>query len=61
MSGAVTVLSKQLCGGIYLVELLGEKTPYSLLPVLLTMVIAFSTGTSCDTYAIMFPLAKPSP
>ena len=36
--------------------------PYWLLPVclqLLTMIIAFSTGTSWGTYAIAFPLAMP--
>lgn len=58
----IGVLSKQLGGGIYLVELLGEQIPYWLLPVLLqllTMLIAFSTGTSWGTYAIAFPLAMP--
>jgi Na+/H+ antiporter NhaC len=58
----IGVLSKQLGGGIYLVELLGEQIPYLLLPVLLqllTMLIAFSTGTSWGTYAIAFPLAMP--
>jgi Na+/H+ antiporter NhaC len=58
----IGVLSKQLGGGIYLVELLGEHIPYWLLPVLLqllTMLIAFSTGTSWGTYAIAFPLAMP--
>jgi Na+/H+ antiporter NhaC len=58
----IGVLSKQLGGGIYLVDLLGEQLPFWLLPVLLqllTMLIAFSTGTSWGTYAIAFPLAMP--
>ncbi|MCV2884667.1 sodium:proton antiporter [Aestuariibacter sp. AA17] len=61
---AITIggISKQLGGGLYLVDLLGEDLPYYLLPVvlqLLTMLIAFSTGTSWGTYAIAFPLAMP--
>lgn len=58
----IGVLSKQLGGGIYLVESLGEHIPFWALPVLLqlmTMVIAFSTGTSWGTYAIAFPLGLP--
>lgn len=61
---AITIgaLSKEIGGGLYLVELLGGQIPYWLLPLLLqliTMVIAFSTGTSWGTYAIAFPLALP--
>lgn len=55
-------LSQQVGGGLYLISLLGESLPYWLLPVtlqLLTMAIAFSTGTSWGTYAIAFPLAMP--
>ncbi len=55
-------ISKEAGGGIYLVELLGESLPYWMLPVLLqvlTIVIAFSTGTSWGTYAVAFPLAMP--
>ncbi|MFT4941603.1 MAG: Na+/H+ antiporter NhaC [Paraglaciecola sp.] len=58
----IGMLSKQLGGGIYLVQLLGNEIPFWLLPVLLqllTMIIAFSTGTSWGTYAIAFPLALP--
>lgn len=58
----IGVLSKQLGGGIYLVESLGEHIHFWALPVLLqlmTMVIAFSTGTSWGTYAIAFPLGLP--
>ncbi|GAB2685979.1 Na+/H+ antiporter NhaC family protein [Aliiglaciecola aliphaticivorans] len=61
---AITIgtISKQLGGGIYLVDLLGEQMPFWILPVvlqLLTMLIAFSTGTSWGTFAIAFPLAMP--
>lgn len=61
---AITVgaISKEIGGGIFLVEQLGDKLPYWLLPLflqLMTMVIAFSTGTSWGTYAIAFPLAMP--
>lgn len=55
-------ISKEIGGGLYLVSLLGEQLPYWLLPIalqLLTMIIAFSTGTSWGTYAIAFPLAMP--
>lgn len=55
-------ISKDIGGGLYLVSLLGEQLPFWLLPVvlqLMTMVIAFSTGTSWGTYAIAFPLAMP--
>lgn len=55
-------ISKEIGGGLYLVSLLGEQLPFWLLPVtlqLITMVIAFSTGTSWGTYAIAFPLAMP--
>lgn len=61
---AITIggLSKQLGGGLYLVDLLGQQIPFWLLPLILqlmTMLIAFSTGTSWGTYAIAFPLAMP--
>lgn len=55
-------ISKDIGGGLYLVSLLGEQLPFWLLPVILqlmTMLIAFSTGTSWGTYAIAFPLAMP--
>ena len=58
----IGTLSKQLGGGIYLVESLGDQIPFWFLPVILqlmTMLIAFSTGTSWGTYAIAFPLAMP--
>jgi len=61
---AITIgnISKEAGGGIYLVELLGDSVPYWALPVMLqlmTMIIAFSTGTSWGTYAVAFPLAMP--
>ena len=61
---AITVgaISKEVGGGLYLVELLGESLPYFVLPIclqLITMITAFSTGTSWGTYAIAFPLAMP--
>lgn len=61
---AITVgaISKEIGGGIYLVDQLGQSIPYWLLPLflqVLTMLIAFSTGTSWGTYAIAFPLAMP--
>lgn len=61
---AITIgsISKEAGGGTYLVELLGERIPYWLLPItlqIMTMVIAFSTGTSWGTYAVAFPLAMP--
>ena len=61
---AVTIggMSKETGGGIYLVETLGSHIPYWALPVMLqilTMIIAFSTGTSWGTYAVAFPLAMP--
>ena len=61
---AITIggISKETGGGIYLVELLGDNIPYWALPVLLqilTIIIAFSTGTSWGTYAVAFPLAMP--
>lgn len=61
---AITIgaISKETGGASYLVDLLGDQTPYWILPVLLqvlTMVIAFSTGTSWGTYAVAFPLAMP--
>lgn len=61
---AITVggISKEVGGGLFLVDLLGTQIPFWLLPVslqLLTMVTAFSTGTSWGTYAITFPLAMP--
>ncbi len=61
---AITIggVNTQTGGAVFLVEQLGESIPYFLLPVLLqllTIIIAFSTGTSWGTYAVAFPLAMP--
>ncbi|MDB4589915.1 hypothetical protein OAE15_02235, partial [Verrucomicrobiales bacterium] len=61
---AVTIggISREIGAGTYMVDLLGDKIPYIALPValqILTMIIAFSTGTSWGTYAIALPLALP--
>lgn len=61
---AITIgtLSKEAGGGMYLVELLGSSLPFWSLPVILqilTVLIAFSTGTSWGTFAVAFPLAMP--
>jgi len=61
---AITIggVSEDTGGGLYLVDQLGQSVPYWALPVLLqllTIVIAFSTGTSFGTYAVTFPLAMP--
>ncbi|MFT4789089.1 MAG: Na+/H+ antiporter NhaC, partial [Paraglaciecola sp.] len=48
-------LNQDVGGGLFLMDLLGERVLYWILPVmlqLLTMIIAFSTGTSWGTYAI---------
>ncbi len=62
MAIALGALSKELGAGLFVIQLLGDQIPYYLLPVflqILTMLIAFSTGTSWGTYAIAFPLAMP--
>ncbi len=46
----------------YIVETLGEAVPPLLLPaalLVLCMLVAFSTGTSWGTYAVIFPVALP--
>jgi Na+/H+ antiporter NhaC len=55
-------LSRETGGGLFLVDSLGDALPYQVLPLLLfvlTIVIAFSTGTSWGTFAVTFPLAMP--
>ncbi len=61
---AVTMgdITQSIGGGAYLVELLGDSIPFWCLPGILfavTIIIAFSTGTSWGTYAVAFPLAIP--
>lgn len=55
-------LSRETGGGLFLVDSLGAALPYQMLPLLLfvlTIGIAFSTGTSWGTFAVTFPLAMP--
>ena len=61
---AITVggISAESGGGLYLIELLGDRIPYYVLPaslLLLTIITSFSTGSSWGTYAIAYPLAMP--
>lgn len=61
---AVTIaeVSKSLDTAAYLVSIGGSAIPAIALPALLTMlcmIIAFATGTSWGTYAVVFPLAIP--
>ncbi|HCK10016.1 MAG: sodium:proton antiporter [Gemmatimonadetes bacterium] len=61
---AITIggVSKEAGGGTYLVDILSDSIPFWFLPVMLqilTIIIAFSTGTSWGTYAVAFPLAMP--
>ena len=61
---AVTIgsISKDIGAGLYMVDILADGIAFWALPVLLqliTMIIAFSTGSSWGTYAITFPLAMP--
>jgi Na+/H+ antiporter NhaC len=61
---AITIgsISKETGGGLWLVEMLSTTLPYWTLPVvlqLMTILIAFSTGSSWGTYAVAFPLAMP--
>ena len=61
---AVTLggVSKELGTAGYVVEVIGSGIPALALPailMLLCMGIAFATGTSWGTYAVVFPLAMP--
>ncbi|MCH8840094.1 MAG: sodium:proton antiporter [Planctomycetes bacterium] len=61
---AITIggLSQEVGGGRYLVELLGGLEWYWLLPAmafLISIVIAFSTGSSFATFAVTLPLVMP--
>jgi Na+/H+ antiporter NhaC len=62
MAIAIGFVSQEVGNAVYIVELMGNQIPFWALPVileLLTIVIAFSTGTSWGTYAVVFPLAMP--
>ncbi|MDG1026660.1 MAG: Na+/H+ antiporter NhaC family protein [Gammaproteobacteria bacterium] len=55
-------ISAETGGGLYLIDLLGDRIPYYSLPavlLILTIVTSVSTGSSWGTYAIAFPLAMP--
>ena len=55
-------ISKEAGGGVFLMEQFAGALPFWLLPVifqLLTMFIAFSTGTSFGTFAVSLPLVMP--
>lgn len=61
---AITIggLSQEVGGGRYLVSLLGGLQWYWLLPTMafvISVVIAFSTGTSWATFAVTLPLVMP--
>ncbi|MBC2596031.1 sodium:proton antiporter [Ruficoccus amylovorans] len=55
-------ISRNAGGGIYLMDVFAGELPFWMLPVLfqvLTMFIAFSTGTSFGTFAVALPLVMP--
>ena len=61
---AVTIglVTKQLHAADYLVSVIGTHFPVFALPAILTglcMFIAFASGTSWGTYAVVFPVAMP--
>ena len=61
---AVTIglVSRELGTASYLVSVMGSQLPPVALPALLTLLtmgIAFATGTSWGTYAVVFPIAMP--
>jgi Na+/H+ antiporter NhaC len=63
---ALAVTLKEVAAGLntadFVVSLVGDRLPLAALPPLLgalCMLIAFSTGTSWGTYAVVFPVAVP--
>ncbi|GHB90598.1 sodium:proton antiporter [Cerasicoccus arenae] len=55
-------ISRETGGGVYLMDVFAGSLPFWVLPVLfqvLTMLIAFSTGTSFGTFAVSLPLVMP--
>jgi Na+/H+ antiporter NhaC len=63
---ALAVTLKEVAAGLntadFVVSLVGDRLPLAALPPLLSalcMLIAFSTGTSWGTYAVVFPVAVP--
>lgn len=58
----LAMVSRELGTAAFVVELLGDQIPRAALPAalcLLCMLIAFATGTSWGTYAVVFPIALP--
>ena len=58
----IGTVAKELHTADYLVSIVGSGLSPVLLPALLTglcMIIAFATGTSWGTYAVVFPIAMP--
>ncbi len=59
---AIGYVSNEVGNAVFMIELMGHRIPFWALPValeLLTILIAFSTGTSWGTYAVVYPLAMP--
>jgi Na+/H+ antiporter NhaC len=59
---AIGAVCKQLGTGIYVASIASETIPGGMIPFLiftLSCFIAFSTGTSWGTFAIMIPIAVP--
>jgi tetracycline resistance efflux pump len=59
---AIGAVSKTLGTGDYVAQVVGEGLPVALIPLLTfgaACLIAFSTGTSWGTFAIMLPIAVP--
>ena len=55
-------ISAEAGGGVFLIDLIGDKMPFYILPgslFILTAAISFSTGSSWGTYGIAYPLAMP--
>ena len=55
-------ISAETGGGLYLIDLLGDRIPYYALPatlLVITIVTSISTGSSWGSYAVVFPLAMP--
>ncbi|NJN78548.1 MAG: sodium:solute symporter, partial [Saprospiraceae bacterium] len=59
---AIGAVCKQLGAGVYVASIASETIPGGMIPFLvfvLSCFIAFSTGTSWGTFAIMIPIAVP--
>ncbi len=63
MSFAISGVARELGTGVYLAGIAEAAMPAALVPVVLFLVtgaVAFSTGTSWGTFAIMLPIAIPA-